>query len=57
MKSMDDRLVLVPLSALGDLVEVAARAAESLDLNEFGPLAAALQGVIAQVRTSATVEP
>lgn len=54
---MDDRLVIVPVSALGDLVEVASRAAECLDLNEFAPLITALQGAVAQVRTASTVEP
>lgn len=57
VKSMNDRLVLVPQSALGDLVEVAMRAAENLDLTDNAPLVSAIQGVIAQVRAAATFEP
>lgn len=53
-----DRLVLVPAARLDDLLELAGLAAQELEVNAPNdPLASALRGSIAEIRTHGLLEP
>lgn len=54
MEATTDRLVMVPLTLLDDVLVLAAAAHDRLPDD---PLKSALRGAIAQVRTSLVVEP
>lgn len=55
MESMTERLVLVPAAHLDDVLELARLAAERLPPTD--PLALALKGAVAQLRSEAVPEP
>lgn len=55
MENTTDRLVLVPMTQLDDLLELARHASERLP--EGDPLRWSLQGATSAVRSAATAEP
>jgi hypothetical protein len=55
MENTTERLVLVPMTQLDDLLELSRRLVDRTDGND--PLRSALIGAIADVRFAATVEP